>query len=83
MSQPAICNKCKDAGFPDEKITFQKNGIKPDGSIKWKPVNLDSTEHKHKTKASTLEPNDAKVDEMKDLAAAIRELAIAIRGRKI
>lgn len=88
MSQPANCNKCKDAGFPDQKITFEKNGTKPDGSIKWKPLNLDGTEHKHKEKVQS--PDEVKKrisdlvgdDGIKDLAAAVRELAAAIRERK-
>jgi hypothetical protein len=50
MSQPAICNKCKDAGFPNELIKFQQDGTKADGSKKWKVLNAsDGSEHVHKT----------------------------------
>jgi hypothetical protein len=84
MSQPAICNKCKDAGFPHEMIKFEKSGTKEDGSTKWKPVNVDGTEHKHKEKpgAASVQMNLSDQDGMKDLAAAVRELAAAIRSRR-
>jgi hypothetical protein len=85
MSQPAICNKCKDAGFPNESIKFEKNGTKPDGSVKWKVLNAaDGTEHKHRTKEAaekTPASDDARVDGIKELAAAIRDLAAAIRSK--
>jgi len=84
LSQPAICNKCKDAGFLNEMIKFEKNGTKSDGSTKWKVLNAsDGSEHKHKTKQSE-QPNpvqNQQGDGMKELAAAIRELTAAIRSR--
>lgn len=91
MSQPAICNKCKDAGFPHEMIKFEKNGTKPDGSIKWKPLNPDGSEHKHKenTLQGKIEETKQNIgnmmgaDGMKDLAAAIRELTATIRSRPL
>ena len=81
MSQPAICNKCKDSGFPSELIKFEKNGTKPDGSVKWKVLNAsDGTEHKHRANESK-GSNEPQADGMKELAAAIRELAAAIRSK--
>jgi hypothetical protein len=84
LSQPAICNKCKDAGFPNESIKFEKNGTKPDGSVKWKVLNAaDGTEHKHRTKepAAASGPSESNPDGIKELTAAIRDLAAAIRSR--
>jgi hypothetical protein len=47
---PVKCNKCADAGFPNELIKFEQAGTKADGS-KWRILNAsDGSEHKHKQK---------------------------------
>lgn len=71
MSQPASCNKCKDAGFPDEKIRFEKNGTKPDGSIKWKVVNTDGSAHVHKEAAKPEQPKQATETQQRKLLAVL------------
>jgi hypothetical protein len=49
---PALCNTCKANGWPAEQIKFEQIGVKEDGKTpKFKPVNLDGSEHKHKEKA--------------------------------
>ena len=48
MTKPApTCNKCKDAGFPNVLIKFEEDGVKDDGSKKWKVLNPDGSKHEH------------------------------------
>jgi hypothetical protein len=43
------CNKCKAAGFPSQLISFEKIGEDPvTGKIRWKLINENGLEHKHK-----------------------------------
>jgi hypothetical protein len=81
MSQPAICNKCKDAGFPNELIKFEQAGTKADGSKKWRVLNAsDGSEHKHKQKEAP--KAEAPRGDYAELVSAIRDLAQAIREKK-
>jgi hypothetical protein len=44
------CRRCKDAGFPNQLIDFEKLGEDPiTGKIKWKLVNEDGQQHEHKS----------------------------------
>jgi len=44
------CRRCKDAGFPNQLIGFEKLGDDPStGKVKWKLVNGDGQQHIHKT----------------------------------
>lgn len=43
------CNPCKDAGYPNQFITFEKIGEDPTtGKNMWKPIDENGNEHKHK-----------------------------------
>src|SRR5919197_6516138 len=43
------CRICKDAGFPNQLIGFEKIGEDPmTGKVKWKLVNEDGQQHEHK-----------------------------------
>jgi hypothetical protein len=43
------CNPCKEAGFPNQFISFEKIGEDPNtGKNIWKPVDENGNEHKHK-----------------------------------
>jgi hypothetical protein len=44
------CRRCKDAGFPNQLIGFEKIGEDPStGKIIWKLVNEDGQQHEHKS----------------------------------
>ena len=44
------CRRCKDAGFPNQPIGFEKIGEDPiTGKIIWKLVNEDGRQHEHKS----------------------------------
>ena len=44
------CRRCKDAGFPNQMIGFEKIGEDPTtGKIIWKLVNEDRQQHEHKS----------------------------------
>jgi hypothetical protein len=44
------CRRCKDAGFPNQLIGFEKIGEDPmTGKVKWKLVNEDGQQHEHKS----------------------------------
>ena len=53
------CRRCKEVGFPNQLIGFEKVGKDPiTGKTKWKLVNENSEEHKHKTiRIHTLMPS--------------------------
>jgi hypothetical protein len=54
---PPDCNTCKGNGYPGQKIKFEKIGVKDDGvTPKYKPMNLDGSEHKHKEKDQAQKP---------------------------
>jgi hypothetical protein len=43
------CRRCKEAGFPNQLIGFEKMGEDPlTGKIRWKLINGNGEEHKHK-----------------------------------
>jgi len=43
------CRRCKDAGFPNQLIGFEKIGEDPvTGKVRWKLVNEDGQQHVHK-----------------------------------
>jgi hypothetical protein len=43
------CNPCKNAGFPNQYISFEKIGENPTtGKNIWKPIDEDGNEHEHK-----------------------------------
>jgi hypothetical protein len=43
------CRRCKDAGFPNQLIGFEKIGEDPiTGKVRWKLVNEDGQQHEHK-----------------------------------
>ena len=43
------CRRCKDAGFPNQLIGFEKIGEDPiTGKVRWKLVNEDGQQHMHK-----------------------------------
>jgi hypothetical protein len=43
------CRRCKDAGFPNQLIGFEKIGEDPStGKVRWKLVNEDGQQHEHK-----------------------------------
>jgi hypothetical protein len=44
------CRRCKDAGFPNQLIGFEKIGEDPTtGKVRWKLVNEDGQQHEHKS----------------------------------
>ncbi len=44
------CRRCKDAGFPNQLIGFEKMGEDPiTGKVRWKLVNEDGQQHEHKS----------------------------------
>ena len=44
------CRRCKDAGFPNQLIGFEKIGEDPvTGKIIWKLINENGEQHKHKS----------------------------------
>jgi hypothetical protein len=44
------CRRCKDVGFPNQLIGFEKVGEDAiTGKLRWKLVNENGEEHKHKT----------------------------------
>jgi hypothetical protein len=44
------CRRCKDTGFPNQMIGFEKLGEDPTtGKIIWKLVNEDGRQHEHKS----------------------------------
>jgi hypothetical protein len=44
------CRRCKDAGFPNQMIGFEKLGEDPmTGKVKWKLVNEHGQQHEHKS----------------------------------
>ena len=44
------CRRCKDAGFPNQPIGFEKIGEDPmSGKVKWKLVNESGQQHEHKS----------------------------------
>ena len=44
------CRRCKEAGFPNQLIGFEKIGEDPStGKIIWKLVNEDGRQHEHKS----------------------------------
>jgi hypothetical protein len=44
------CRRCKDAGFPNQLIGFEKIGEDPvTGKARWKLVNEDGQQHEHKS----------------------------------
>jgi hypothetical protein len=43
------CRRCKEAGFPNQLIGFEKIGEDPiTGKVRWKLVNEDGQQHEHK-----------------------------------
>ena len=52
------CRRCKEAGFPNQLIGFEKIGEDPTtGKVKWKLVNEDAQQHEHKSN-NQLQHND-------------------------
>jgi hypothetical protein len=44
------CRRCKEAGFPNQLIGFEKIGEDPStGKVRWKLVNEDGQQHEHKS----------------------------------
>lgn len=54
MSKQEECNRCKNAGHPNQIIGFKKsNKISENGKVLWDLVNQDGSDHMHK-QAGTL-----------------------------
>jgi hypothetical protein len=52
------CRRCKDTGFPNQLIGFEKIGEDPiTGKLRWKLVNEDGQQHEHKSN-NQLQNND-------------------------
>ena len=52
------CRRCKDAGFPNQLIGFEKIGEDPmTGKIRWKLVNEDGQQHEHKSNIQQQQQN--------------------------
>jgi hypothetical protein len=44
------CRRCKEAGFPNQLIGFEKVGEDPkSGKINWKLINEDGEDHRHRS----------------------------------
>ena len=44
------CRRCKEAGFPNQLIRFEKVGEDPtSGKINWKLINEDGEDHRHRS----------------------------------
>jgi hypothetical protein len=53
------CRRCKDAGFPNQLIGFEKIGEDPTtGKVRWKLVNEDGQQHEHKSNNQLQQNND-------------------------
>lgn len=52
----AECRNCKASGFPNQMIDFVKDGLKPDGSSKYRVINPDKSLHQHKKALETITP---------------------------
>lgn len=50
----AECRNCKASGFPNQMIDFVKDGLKPDGSSKYRVINPDKSLHQHKKALQTM-----------------------------
>jgi hypothetical protein len=51
------CRRCKDAGFPNQLIGFEKVGEDSiTGKIRWKLVNEDGQQHEHKSNQNNDKP---------------------------
>ena len=58
MNKMQECRRCKDAGFPNQLIGFEKIGEDPStGKIVWKLVNEDGQQHEHKSNNQQLQQN--------------------------
>jgi hypothetical protein len=66
---------CKKAGFPSQMISFEKNGVKPDGSVKWKVLNADGSEHQHKGSTAKQSNNAEIVTALNRIAVALETIA--------
>ena len=52
------CRRCKEAGFPNQLIGFEKIGEDPiTGKVKWKLVNEDGQQHEHKSNIQQRQQN--------------------------
>ena len=90
-AKPAVninqeCNKCKMAGSPNIKIGFEKLGTDPaTGKNKWKlweedpGSQLGMKEHQHRGNQNRGGGGAAQAEATKELAAAVRDVAAAIR----
>lgn len=71
------CNRCKDAGYPGQLISFEKLGEDPaTGKTKWKLIGEDGSEHAHKGTASFKKKRVVDVAAVSDAAEARRLLAL-------
>jgi hypothetical protein len=53
------CRRCKDAGFPNQLIGFEKIGEDPStGKVRWKLVKEDGQQHEHKGNNQQQQNND-------------------------
>jgi hypothetical protein len=64
------CRKCKDAGFPNQLIGFEKIGEDPvTGKVKWKLVNEDGQQHEHKNNQPNYDKPAFKYRRVVDISA--------------
>jgi hypothetical protein len=66
------CNKCKAAGFPNQLIAFEKIGEDPvTGKIRWKLIDENGLEHKHKFVQNNSNDHVAAVTQNENKASSI------------
>ena len=64
------CRRCKEAGFPNQLIGFEKIGEDPiTGKVRWKLVNEDGQQHEHKNNQPNYDKPAFKYRRVVDISA--------------
>jgi len=71
------CNRCKNAGYPNQLIAFEKIGEDPaTGKIKWKLIDENGKEHVHKGAAESGRKRVVDIATVSDVSEAKKLLAL-------
>jgi len=69
MNKMQECRRCKEAGFPNQLIGFEKIGEDTiTGKIRWKLVNEDGEQHEHKNNQPNYDKSAFKYRRVVDIA---------------
>ncbi|HJT47999.1 MAG TPA: hypothetical protein VJ729_07425 [Nitrososphaeraceae archaeon] len=70
MNKMQECRRCKEAGFPNQLIGFEKIGEDTiTGKIRWKLVNEDGQQHEHKNNQPNFDKPAFKYRRVVDISA--------------